>query len=110
MGSMAREMTSVQREGTECDECLPGVQVSGPTCVGRSLKLLKTVTKPMLKDLLVFIYSLPYLSRWQDIPLHTALLGDRCALAAALYKCHSFLWELPHGDSSKDELSLKIYF
>lgn len=106
MGSMAREMASVQREGTECELCLSGVQVSGYSGVGRSLKLFKTVTKPMFKDLLVFIHSLPYLSGWQDIPLHTALLGDGCALC----KCHSFLWELLHGDSSKDELSLKIYF
>lgn len=64
----------------------------------------------MLKDLLVFICSLPYLSGWQHIPLHTALLGGECALASALCKCHSCLWELLHGDSSKDELPLKIYF
>lgn len=110
MDSMAREVTSVLREGTVCDECLPGEPVSGHSSFGRSLNLFKTVTKPMLKDLLVFIHSLPSLSGWQDIPQQTALLGDGCALASALCKCHSFLWELLHGDSSKDELSLKIYF
>lgn len=106
MGSMAREVISVLREGTECGECLPGVQVSGHSGVGKSLKLFKT--KPMLQDLLVFFHCLPCLSGWQDIPLHTALLGDECALASTL--CHSSLWELLHGESSKDELPLKIYF
>lgn len=54
MGNMAREITS----GLS-DECLPGVQLSGNSGVGRSLTLFKTVTKPMLKDLLVFIHSCP---------------------------------------------------
>lgn len=105
MGSMAREMTSVLREGIECGECLPGVQVSGHSGIGRSLKLFKTVTKPMLKDFLVFIHSLPCLSGCQDIPLHTALLGDGCALASTL-QVPFLLVRI----ASKDELSLKIYF
>lgn len=36
--------------------------------------------------------------------------GMDVLLARALCKCHSFSWELLHGDSSKDELSLKICF
>lgn len=109
--SMAREVTSIPREGGSAvrNACLAGRSL-GSQVLEDTWNFSRPVTKPVLKACMLFTQPLLYPSGWQDALLQVVVLGYRCTVVSALCKCHFSLCKLLHGDSSKDELSLLIYF